>query len=94
VRISPGFANFLGVRFHERRLPHLYETNRPVFLTWRLHDSLPRHREFPKSALTSGEAFAAMIVDAVHYNSHILCHYALHAFVVIPITFICWLLEQ
>ena len=35
-----------------------------------------------------------MIVDAVHYNSHILCHYALHAFVVIPITFICWLLEQ
>lgn len=33
---------------------------RPVFLTWRLHDSLPPGRVFPKEALTSGEAFAAM----------------------------------
>jgi REP element-mobilizing transposase RayT len=29
-------------------------------------------------------AIADVIVDAVHYNSDILCHYALHAFVVMP----------
>ena len=33
--------------FYRRRLPHLYETGQPVFLTWRLHDSLPSHRVFP-----------------------------------------------
>jgi REP element-mobilizing transposase RayT len=46
--------------FHWRRLPHVHETDRPVFLTWRLHDSLPTHRVFPAGALTSGQAFAAM----------------------------------
>lgn len=45
---------------HRRRLPHLYEISRQVFLTWRLHGSLPSNRSFPKKALTSGEAFAAM----------------------------------
>jgi putative transposase len=38
----------------------LYETGRSVFLTWRLHDSLPPHRIFAADALNSGEAFAAM----------------------------------
>ena len=46
--------------FHERHLPHLYDTERPVFLTWRLYDSLPPHRPFPAAALTSGQAFDAM----------------------------------
>jgi REP element-mobilizing transposase RayT len=46
--------------FSKRRLPHLFEIGRPVFITWRLHDSLPTNREFPKKALTSSEAFAAM----------------------------------
>ena len=46
--------------FSRRRLPHLYEMERSVFLTWRLHDSLPPHRAFPAGALNSGEAFAAM----------------------------------
>ena len=46
--------------FYRRRLPHVYETERPVFLTWRLHDSLPSHRAFPPVALNSGQAFAAM----------------------------------
>ena len=32
----------------------------PIFLTWRLHDGLPCHRAFPRPALNSGEAFAAM----------------------------------
>jgi REP element-mobilizing transposase RayT len=46
--------------FYRRRLPHLYETDQPVFLTWRLHDSLPSHRVFPRDTLSSGKAFAAM----------------------------------
>jgi REP-associated tyrosine transposase len=46
--------------FYRRRLPHIYETGQSVFLTWRLHDSLPPHRAFPVEALTSGLAFAAM----------------------------------
>jgi REP element-mobilizing transposase RayT len=45
---------------YRRRLPHDYETERPVFLTWRLHDSLPPNRTFPKAALTSGQAFGVM----------------------------------
>jgi putative transposase len=48
------------VTFYRRRLPHIYETEQPVFLTWRLHDSLPCHQAFPRAALNSGEAFAAM----------------------------------
>jgi len=46
--------------FTRRRLPHLYEIDHSVFLTWRLYDSLPPHRGFPTKALTSGQAFAAM----------------------------------
>jgi putative transposase len=47
------------VIFYQRRLPHVYETERPVFLTWRLHGSLPPNRAFPATTL-SGQAFAAM----------------------------------
>ena len=46
--------------FYRRRLPHFYEVDQPVFLTWRLHDSLPPGRAFPADALSSGQAFAAM----------------------------------
>jgi REP element-mobilizing transposase RayT len=48
------------VPFSRRRLPHLHEIATPVFLTWRLDDSLPPNREFPKESMTSGAAFAAM----------------------------------
>jgi putative DNA methylase len=41
-------------------LPHLYDGDQPVFLTWRLHDSLPPNRDFPPHSLTSGHAFAAL----------------------------------
>jgi putative transposase len=47
------------VRFYERRLPHLDVTHRPVFVTWRLHGTLPRNRVFPED-ISSGRAFAAM----------------------------------
>ncbi len=46
--------------FYHRRLPHDYETERAIFLTWRLHDSLPPNRAFPPVTLSSGQAFAAM----------------------------------
>jgi len=44
--------------FYRRRLPHIYEIGRPVFLTWRLRDSLPPERPF--RAVDSGRALAAM----------------------------------
>jgi putative transposase len=48
------------MNFYRRRLPHIDAPARPVFLTWRLHDSLPPHRVFPADAMSSGAAFAAM----------------------------------
>ena len=45
--------------FDHRRLPLLHATEQAVFLTWRLHGSLPPHRPFPATP-SSGQAFAAM----------------------------------
>jgi hypothetical protein len=47
IGVSP---NYPGMALYRRRLPHDYETDQPVFLTWRLHDSLPslgRPKTFP-----------------------------------------------
>jgi len=54
------------VTFHSRRLPQLYSTGQPIFLTWRLHGSLPPGRVFP-AATTHGWAFVAMdrLLDSV-----------------------------
>ncbi len=53
-------AHYLPVTtFHSRRLPHYQSIGQPIFLTWRLHGSLPVNRSFP-CATTSGEAFLAM----------------------------------
>ncbi len=46
--------------FYRRRLPHFYEIDQPVFLTWRLHDSLPPNRAFLAETLNSGQAFAVL----------------------------------
>ena len=45
--------------FHTRRLPHYYSIGQPIFVTWRLHGSLPASRSFPPGT-TSGQAFVAM----------------------------------
>jgi REP element-mobilizing transposase RayT len=45
--------------FHSRRLPHYHSIGQPIFLTWRLHGSLPANRAFP-AATTAGQAFLAM----------------------------------
>lgn len=40
-----------------RRLPHIYIIGRPLFITYRLHGSLPPGRHFDRKSLTSGQAF-------------------------------------
>src|ERR1700682_4459607 len=45
---------------YRRHLPHLFQIGQPVFISWRLYGSLPPNRAFPDSALTSGQAFAAL----------------------------------
>jgi REP element-mobilizing transposase RayT len=45
--------------YFRRRLPHYHSVGNPVFLTWRLHGSLPVHRSF-SSGIPSGRAFLAM----------------------------------
>ncbi len=52
-------ALFDVTTFHARRLPHLYSVGHPIFLTWRLHGSLPPGRVFP-AATSHGRAFVAM----------------------------------
>ena len=49
-----------------RRLPHFEMIGQPLFVTFRLRDSLPASRAFPASDLTSGPAFLAMdrLLDA------------------------------
>jgi hypothetical protein len=42
-----------------RRLPHLYVVGKPLFVTFRLHDTLPAKRDFP-ARLPSGKAFVCM----------------------------------
>jgi putative transposase len=60
MRIPRALRNYSGMTLYRRRLPHIYETDQPVFLTWRLHDSLPSNRTFPTAALNSGQAFTAV----------------------------------
>ena len=56
---SPG-STTMPVTFYRRRLPHFDSIGEPVFLTWRLFDSLPLHRCFPEASVSSGQAFAAL----------------------------------
>ncbi|MGH9622790.1 MAG: transposase [Bryobacteraceae bacterium] len=45
--------------FYRRRLPHYHCVGAPIFITWRLHGSLPGNRKF-SATLPSGQAFVAM----------------------------------
>ena len=42
---------------YEHRLPHLHPEGKDLFITWRLHESLPPNRYVPPDGLTSGQAF-------------------------------------
>jgi REP element-mobilizing transposase RayT len=46
--------------YHQRRLPHWEMIGQPLFVSFRLYDSLPQGRAFPPERLASGEAFVAM----------------------------------
>jgi putative transposase len=48
------------MRFYERRLPHWDVVGQPLFVTFRLHDSLPINRVFLPSHLTNGKTFVTM----------------------------------
>jgi len=58
-RISPPKTHFLLVITFHRRLPHYHSVGQPIFLTWRLHGSLPSNRNFTPMT-SSGQAFAAI----------------------------------
>src|ERR1035441_6696620 len=59
VRIPRCLGDYCGMTFYRLRLSYVFEAESPVFLTWRLQDSLPPHRGFPSEARDSGQAFAA-----------------------------------
>jgi hypothetical protein len=44
----------------QRRLPHWYAIGQPLFITFRLHGSLPSHRKFSSESAAAGEAFLCM----------------------------------
>jgi REP-associated tyrosine transposase len=59
-RILHWLPHYAFVNLKRRRLPHLHAIGQPLFVTFRLHGSLPANRDFPASNLTSGEAFVTM----------------------------------
>ena len=46
--------------FSRRRLPHWQPEGVPLFLTWRLHSTLPANRYIGPQGLTSGRAFVCV----------------------------------
>ena len=49
------------MKHYERRLPHWDTIGEPLFVTFRLHGTLPRSRVFPPDRLTtSGKSFVTM----------------------------------
>ena len=42
---------------YRRRLPHIHQIGEPLFVTWRLADSLPVNRSFRPDDLMDGRAF-------------------------------------
>jgi putative transposase len=57
------------------RLPHIYPPGRWLFITWRLHGSLPQ------DVLERRDDIAALIVDSLRRGVE-LGHYHLHSFVI------------
>ena len=60
VRIPLSLNHYRSVPYSRRRLPHLYAVGEPVFVTFRLHGSLPPGRKFHSGPLDSGKAFVCM----------------------------------
>jgi hypothetical protein len=75
------------MRFYERRLPHFDVVGQPLFVTFRLHESLPVSRVFPPSCLTSGKAFVEMdrMLDAARMGPKYLMRPEIATLVVVAI---------
>lgn len=58
------------MHYYRRRIPHINAPGEPVFLTFRLHGTLPSNRAFPIPNLTSCEAFVAWdrLLDGAQYG--------------------------
>jgi putative transposase len=69
-RNSPRRLHKLAVKHYERRLPHWDVVGQPVFVTFRLHGTLPASRVFPPERMSSGKAFVAMdrILDGARHG--------------------------
>jgi putative DNA methylase len=48
------------MRYYQRRLPHWDVVGQPLFVTFRLHGSLPAGRDFSPSDVNDGQAFATL----------------------------------
>jgi REP element-mobilizing transposase RayT len=48
------------MKHYQRRLPHWDVVGQPLFVTFRLHDSLPAGRVFAPATITSGKSFVVM----------------------------------
>jgi REP element-mobilizing transposase RayT len=48
------------MQLSQRHLPHFHVTEQPIFITFRLHDSLPPGRHFSNESVPSGQAFACV----------------------------------
>lgn len=70
--------------FYRRRLPHFSLTGTPIFLTWRLHGTLPREQSLGLTPMTSGAAFARMdrLLDEASIGPRCLQERALASMVV------------
>jgi REP element-mobilizing transposase RayT len=58
------------VSFTRRRLPHWQPDGKALFLTWRLHDTLPPNCHFDQESLTTGRAFVCFdrYLDSAAYG--------------------------
>ena len=60
MRVFSPRCTTLKMKHYERRLPHWDLSGHPLFVTFRLHGSLPSGRVFPPVRLSSGKAFVAI----------------------------------
>jgi len=83
-RLTGLYSRYMQFRY--RRLPHLYVVGEPLFVTFRLHGSLPPGRQFP-GRLSSGREFVCMdrLLDAQSVGPSFLCMPAIARVVVAAI---------
>ncbi len=59
LRIFTSAQHYLHMQ-HRRYLPHIYVIGAPLFVTFRLHGSLPPGRHFEDKRLTAGQQFLCL----------------------------------